>query len=252
MRTVVVGASTGLGRCIGIGLAQRGAQVALLARRHELLVDAAKEAGPGTLAIRCDVTDEASITSAVDEVVAGLGGIDAVVYSSGIGYLRRIEDVDLETWRSIFETNVAGAARFTAAALPHLVASSGVAAYLSSVSASMTAPWPGLGSYIVTKAALDKLVEVWRSEHPNVGFTRVVVGDCGGGEGIAQSQFIAGFDPDLLGEIYPTWAARGLLAGTLVEVEHLIDVVEKVLHVGASASIPSIAVVPRQPPLARP
>jgi NAD(P)-dependent dehydrogenase (short-subunit alcohol dehydrogenase family) len=33
MRTVVVGASTGLGRCIGIGLARRGAQVALLARR---------------------------------------------------------------------------------------------------------------------------------------------------------------------------------------------------------------------------
>jgi len=252
MKAVVVGASTGLGRCIGIGLAQRGAQVALLARRHELLVDAAKEAGPGTLAIRCDVTDEASITSAVDEAVAGLGGIDAVVYSSGIGYLRRIEDVDLETWRSIFETNVAGAARFTAAALPHLVASSGVAAYLSSVSASMTAPWPGLGSYIVSKAALDKLVEVWRSEHPNVGFTRVVVGDCVGGEGIAQSQFVAGFDPDLLGEIFPTWEARGLLAGTFVDVEHLIDVVENVLHVGASASIPSIAVVPRQPPLTSP
>jgi len=252
MKAVVVGASTGLGRCIGIGLAQRGAQVALLARRHELLVDAAKEAGPGTLAIRCDVTDEASITSAVDEAVAGLGGIDAVVYSSGIGYLRRIEDVDLETWRSIFETNVAGAARFTAAALPHLIASSGVAAYLSSVSASMTAPWPGLGSYIVSKAALDKLVEVWRSEHPNVGFTRVVVGDCVGGEGIAQSQFVAGFDPDLLGEIFPTWEARGLLAGAFVDVEHLIDVVENVLHVGASASIPSIAVVPRQPPLTSP
>lgn len=249
MRAVVVGASTGLGRCIGIGLAQRGAHVALLARRHELLVDAAKEAGPGTLAITCDVTDEASIRSAVNDAVAGLGGIDAVVYSSAIGELRRIEDVDVDTWRRTFDTNVAGAARFTAAALPHLVASSGVAAYLSSVSASMTAPWPGLGSYIVSKAALDKLVEVWRSEHPNVGFTRVVVGDCAGGEGIAQSQFIAGFDPELLVELYPTWMSRGLLAGTLVEVEHLIDVVDKVLRVGASASIPSIAVVPRQPAL---
>ena len=60
MRAVVVGASSGLGRCIGVGLGQRGAQVALLARRHDLLLDAAKEAGPGTLAIACDVTDPSS------------------------------------------------------------------------------------------------------------------------------------------------------------------------------------------------
>ena len=51
MKTVVVGASSGLGRCIGVGLAERGAHLALLARRHDRLVDAAKEAGPGTLAI---------------------------------------------------------------------------------------------------------------------------------------------------------------------------------------------------------
>src|SRR3984957_5066228 len=59
MRTIVVGASAGLGRCIGIGLAQRGADVALLARREDLLADAAKEAGPGNLGIRWDVTAEA-------------------------------------------------------------------------------------------------------------------------------------------------------------------------------------------------
>jgi short-subunit dehydrogenase len=41
MRTVVVGASSGLGRCIGIGLAKRGAHVALMARRHGMLVEAA-------------------------------------------------------------------------------------------------------------------------------------------------------------------------------------------------------------------
>ena len=42
MRAVVIGASSGLGRCIGIGLAERGAQVALLARRHDRLVEAAR------------------------------------------------------------------------------------------------------------------------------------------------------------------------------------------------------------------
>ena len=49
-----------------------------------------------------------------------LGGIDAVVYSTGIGVLRRIEDLDAETWMRAFGTNVVGASLFTAAALPHL------------------------------------------------------------------------------------------------------------------------------------
>ena len=67
-----------------------------------------------------------------------LGGIDAVVYCPGIGILRRIEDLDLAAWRKTFDTNVAGAALFTAAALPYLVESGGVAAYLSTVSVSFT------------------------------------------------------------------------------------------------------------------
>lgn len=242
-----MGASTGLGRCIGIALAQRGANVALLARRKDLLVDAATEAGNGALPIVCDVTDPAACRDAVADAAEGLGGIDSVVYASGVGELRRIKDVEVESWRRVFETNVIGASTFTAAVLPHLEASKGVAAYLSSVSASMTAPWPGLGAYIVSKAALDKLVEVWRAEHPNVGFTRVVVGDCGGGEGDAGSQFLASFDMDLLMELHPIWQARGLLAGALVEVAHLIGAIEGVLKVGASAAVPSIAVVPRVP-----
>lgn len=246
-RTVVVGASTGLGRCLGIGLAQRGGEVALLARRHELLVDAAKEAGPGAVAIACDVTDEASCRAAIEEAARALGGIDGVVYCAGIGILRRIEDLDMASWRRVFETNVAGASLLTAAALPHLVESKGVVAYLSTVSASLTPPWPGLSAYIVTKAALDKLVEAWRAEHPDVGFTRVVVGDCAGGEGIAASQFMSEFDEELLGEIYPTWASRGLLAGSLFEVEELVHVVDAVLRCGASAAIPSVAITPRQP-----
>jgi NAD(P)-dependent dehydrogenase (short-subunit alcohol dehydrogenase family) len=246
MRTLVVGASTGLGRCIGIALARRGARVALLARRHELLTEAAHEAGPGTLAIPCDVTDETSCRCAVDEAARGLGGIDAVVYSSGIGVLRRIEHLDAPAWMRVFQTNVVGASLLTAAVLPHLTESQGAIAYLSSVSASMTPPWPGLAAYTVTKAALDKLVEAWRAEHPHVGFTRVVVGDCGGGEGLAASQFTAEWDQELAAELFPLWLERGLLSGSLVDVDHLVEIIDAVLRCGASANIPSIAITPRR------
>ncbi len=166
MRTVVVGASSGLGRCIGIGLTQRGAETVLMARRLERLEAAAKEAGPGTLAVECDVTSAESCQAAIDAAVAHLGGIDALVYTPAIGPLASLVDTDADTWRRVFDTNVIGAALMTSAAIPHLTASEGVAVYLSSVSASLTPPWPGLGAYAVSKAALDKLVEAWRAEHP--------------------------------------------------------------------------------------
>ena len=245
MRAVVVGASSGLGRCIATSLGQNGAQLAIMARRLDRLVDAAKEAGPGTLAIACDVTDEASCKSAVDEAAQGLGGIDALLYTPGVGPLARIEDVGPDTWRYAFDTNVIGASLITAAAIPHLAASKGVVAYLSSVAGSLTPPWPGLGAYAVTKAALNTLIEAWRGEHPEVGFTQVIVGDCAGGEGPAMTEFANAWDWNLAAQLHPTWQARGLLAGSLVDVKELARVVETVLSCGATACIPTVAVVPR-------
>lgn len=247
VRAVVVGASSGLGRCIGVGLGQRGARVALLARRRDRLERAAVEAGEGSLAIECDVSDEASVASAIGKAAADLGGIDALVYAPAIGALGRLVDTDADTWRRVFDTNVIGAALITTAAVPHLTASGGSAVYLSSVSASMTAPWPGLGAYAVSKAALDKLVEAWRVEHPTVGFTRFVVGDCAGGEGESSTGFADGWDMDVLMQFFPIWTAQGLVAGTYIDVEQLVSAVDTVLRGGASMSIPSITVAPRPP-----
>lgn len=245
VRTVVVGASSGLGRCIGIGLGQRGGRVALLARRRDRLETAAKEAGEGTLAIACDVTDEASCRAAIDEAAAGLGGIDAVVYTAGVGPLARIEATDAATWRSVFDTNVIGASLVTAAALPHLVASSGSASYLSSVSASQTPPWPGLGAYAVSKAALDKLVEAWRGEHPEVAFTRIIVGECGGGEGESMSEFPNTWDGELAVEVAPEWVSRGYMTGALMDVENLIATVDMVVRADPTVCLRSVTVAPR-------
>jgi NAD(P)-dependent dehydrogenase (short-subunit alcohol dehydrogenase family) len=245
VRTVVVGASSGLGRCIGIGLAQRGAHVALLARRGERLEAAAREAGHEALPIVCDVTNQGSCQAAIDDAASGLGGIDALVYAPAIGPLARLVDTDAQTWRRVFDTNVTGAACITAAAIPHLAATSGTAAFLSSVSASLTPPWPGLGAYIVSKAALDKLVEAWRAEHPDIGFTRLVVGDCGGGEGDSQTGFTEGWDHELAAELAPVWLTRGYLSGTMIAVDELVSVVDAVLRGGASLSMPSVTVAPR-------
>src|SRR6476660_4491151 len=84
MRIVIVGASGGLGRCLGVGLARRGGRVALLARRRDKRDDAAREAGADAGAIEWDVTDEPASRAEIEEAARALGGIDALVYATGV------------------------------------------------------------------------------------------------------------------------------------------------------------------------
>lgn len=239
-RTIVIGASSGLGRCIGVGLAQRGDHVALLARRRERIEAAAQEAGDKTVAIECDVTDETSCQSAIAEAADALGGIDNLVYTPAISPLVRMVDSDAETWRRIFDTNVVGAALATAAAVPHLTASAGKVIYLSSDAGTFGPPWPGLGAYGVSKAALERLVEAWRAEHPDIGFTCLIVGGCAGGEGDAQTGMNVGWDRDLAMKAYPLWIARGCMPGQMMPVEDLVEVVHTILRTDAATSMPVV------------
>jgi NAD(P)-dependent dehydrogenase (short-subunit alcohol dehydrogenase family) len=247
MRTVVVGASSGLGRCIATGLGARGDRIALLARRQDRLVRAAKEAGPDARPIVCDVTDPVSVDDAVSEAASALGGFDGLVYATGIGELAMLADHDVEMWRRAFDTNVIGAALVTRAAVPHLTESKGVAVYLSSISASISGPYPGLGSYAVSKAALDKMVDAWRGEHPAIGFTRISVGDSAGGEGESMTEFASGWSQEVAAKVMPEWIERRYVIGSLLDVDDLVHVVHAVLHTGPSACIQHLTILPRPP-----
>lgn len=216
--------------------------MALLARRVERLEAAAKEAGPGSIAVACDVTEEKSCNEAIAEAGDALGGIDSLVYTPAIGPLARIESVSGDAWARVFATNVTGAALTTAAALPYLKSSAGRAVYLSSISATYTPPWPGLGAYAVSKAGLERLVEVLRMEHPDVTFSLVVVGNCVGGQGDSATGFANDWDWDLAGELHSHWSARGYVTDKFLDVGDLVNVVDSLLRSGPTASISSIVV----------
>lgn len=239
-RTVVIGGSSGLGRCIGVGLAKKGDRVAFLARRLQRLQAAAEEAGPDAVAIECDISDEKSVKTAIASAAQALGGIDNLVYTPAIGPLVRLVDTDAETWRRIFDTNVIGAALATAAAIPHLTESAGKVVYLSSDAGTYGPPWPGLGAYGVSKSALERLIESWRAEHHDIGFTCLVVGECAGGEGDGQTGMNAGWDMDLAMKAFPIWVSRGCMPGKLMPVEDLIEVVHTILSTNASTSMPMV------------
>ncbi|OJZ76092.1 short-chain dehydrogenase [Mycobacterium paraffinicum] len=249
-RIAVVGASSGLGRSIAIDLGKRGHRVALLARRRERLTKAAHEAGNGAIAVVCDVTDPDSCQTATDEVLAEFGGLDTLVYSTGMGVLTPLAETTAEQWASLFATNVTGASLVTAAMLEHLGRSSGSAVYLSSLTAAYDTPWPLLGAYAVSKAALEKLVVAWRVEHPEVGFTSIAIGDCPGGEGDSTTEINKNWDPAVLEQAIQSWIQDGHLNGGLVDVEHLTGVVESVVRCGNSCFIPHLSVVARVQPAA--
>ena len=203
-RILVVGASSGIGRQIGLQAASAGASVAFVARRRELLDEAvATASGNGHIGIRCDVRDDAQCVTAVAAAAQALGGIDHLVYATAIDVLIRLADAGPDTWSDTFATNIFGAAAITRAALPHLKSAKGRAVYLSA--SSVPRPLPGMGVYAASKAALETMVTAWQHEHPDLAFTTVRVGSVLG-TGVTDS-----WSHELLGELAQEWGAGGYL-----------------------------------------
>lgn len=238
-RVLVVGASAGIGAVIGRRLCSAGAHVAFAARRGEVCQELATETGGTAIGLSCDVTDETQCARLIEETVEGLGGLDDVVYSTGAISLIALADADAQWWRQTFETNVMGASLVTRAALPQLKRSTGSVIYLSSVS-SIGAVWPGIGVYTATKAALNRMVETWRAEHPEIGFTRIFVGPTG--DSATGSQF------DMSAVEHMTrWPAMGVQSGELCTPDCIAEAVELVLN--SRSRVWDVTVVPRDPPL---
>jgi NAD(P)-dependent dehydrogenase (short-subunit alcohol dehydrogenase family) len=241
-RVLAVGASRGVGRAIGAGLAGEGARVAFAARSEGAVREAAAQAGEEALGVAMDVSDEKSVEAAVAEVVAAFGGLDALIYAPAYGPLRRLRDADADLWRAVFDTNVIGATVVTRHAIDHLGASRGNAVYLSSVTESGPV-WAGLSLYGTSKAALARVVDSWRHEHPEVAFTRFVLGPISGTD--IESQFSADWDPDLAVELGPQWVARGLHDG--VSNIPAADCVEHMTAILMSRSAPEWIVLQPRP-----
>jgi NAD(P)-dependent dehydrogenase (short-subunit alcohol dehydrogenase family) len=107
----ITGGSIGLGRQMAEGLAEMGANVVLCARKKERCEGAAEELkalGVSTLALGCDVTNRASIQEAVQTTLSQFGRIDILINSAGTSWGAPAEDMRLEDWNKVLETNLTG------------------------------------------------------------------------------------------------------------------------------------------------
>jgi sorbose reductase len=111
-RALVTGASSGIGKVVAEAYLQSGADVAVAARRPEVLEEVAAElasAGEGRVVpIRCDVTEPDQVTGMLDQVTAELGGIDIAVCNAGIVNVTGLLDMSPDDFQTIQNTNVTG------------------------------------------------------------------------------------------------------------------------------------------------
>ncbi len=211
----MVGASSGIGRALALRAGAAGAKVALAARRLALVEEAAAEIRDGggeARAWRCDVTDEADCARLVTEAAAWMGGIDVLLYLSGSSPLVRVADASAALWHEMLATNLVGAALVMQGGLAHLRRAEDPVVVVTTHSMGM--PWPWLGVYGTTKAALAELARALRSEEPRLRVLCVAVGN-------TASSFADNWDPEVAVQAFEQWAADGLLRYEVLQSDEM-------------------------------
>ena len=106
---VVTGASSGLGRAMAGFLAEAGAQLVLVARRAEQLVEACEEIDPVSSCrhVAADLEDRENLQQVANDCLDAFGGVDGVINAAGLNPRQPAEEISLETWDKTLNLNLA-------------------------------------------------------------------------------------------------------------------------------------------------
>jgi NAD(P)-dependent dehydrogenase (short-subunit alcohol dehydrogenase family) len=169
---LVTGCSSGIGRAAALEAVAHGHRVFATARNRNDLVEL--ERPDRLIALALDVTDRASIRTAVEQVLSRAGRIDALVNNAGYGHYGAVEDIPAEGWRDQFDVNFFGAIELIQAVVPAMrQARQGKIVNVSSVAGRL--PIPFAAAYCSTKHALEAVSDSLRVELAPFGIRIVVV-----------------------------------------------------------------------------
>jgi 2-deoxy-D-gluconate 3-dehydrogenase len=120
---IVTGGNGGIGLGMARGLARAGARVVVAARSQAKSTAAVRELralGSDALAIAVDVTDERSVDALVTETVKICGRLDILINNAGINIRKPAQELSLEEWQQVLDTNLTSAFLCSRVAYPHL------------------------------------------------------------------------------------------------------------------------------------
>jgi NADP-dependent 3-hydroxy acid dehydrogenase YdfG len=192
---IVTGASSGIGEAIAQELVQRGARVALFARRENRLQELAQRlAGKGsgeTLIVPGDVSKPEDVQNLVNQTVQRWGKLDIVIANAGFGYRSPIVDGDVARWKHLLDTNVYGLLLTLKYGVQKLLENGSGHVVVTSSLAGRTVT-AGTGAYSGSKFAACAIAEALRQE---VGQQGVRVTTLEPGSVATEFSEVAGYPP---------------------------------------------------------
>ncbi len=174
---MITGASSGIGRGLGLELSRRGARLGLVARRAAALDEIVGEISSRNeraLALAADVQDATALRGAADRLRAEFGRIDLLIANAGIGLTADAAEMQPADLARVFDVNVIGAANSVAAVVPEMVAhGSGHLAVISSLAAYRGLPKSA--AYCASKAAVSAFFESVRLDLKGKGIAVTII-----------------------------------------------------------------------------
>ncbi|HEY3705899.1 MAG TPA: SDR family NAD(P)-dependent oxidoreductase [Terracidiphilus sp.] len=176
---LVTGGAKRLGRAIALALAGAGVDVTITYRESGddavETVDAIEQLGRRGFAIECNVRTEQSVRDAVAAAVARHGRLDILVNNAAIFESGQLDQITVEQWDAVFETNVRGPFLFAREAIQHLKAVNGRIINMGSLGGLH--PWADHAHYCSSKAALHMLTKTMaKAFGPEVAVNAVAPG----------------------------------------------------------------------------
>jgi short-subunit dehydrogenase len=176
-RTLVTGASSGIGAGLAEALAAQGAVVGICARRGDRLAEVVgrcMEHSPESRMWVVDLADPNAVDQLAVDALDAFGGIDLLVNNAGIPKRRHVTALDIETITGVMHINYLSPIRLTMALLPQMLArGAGTIVNVSSIAATLSAP--GESAYDASKAALTAFSEAMAVDLWETGIKVMVV-----------------------------------------------------------------------------
>ena len=203
---LVTGAGSGIGRAVALELAKNGYAVLFAGRRQSLLEQAAAEGGSACLPLAMDVTDERSVESLFARIGERFGRLDLLFNNAGTAAaVAPIEEVSLEQWRAIIDTNVTGLFLCTRAAVRLMKKQQPQGGrIINNGSLSAHVPRPHMVAYTASKHAVSGITKATALEgrNYNIACGQIDIGNAA--TSLTASLSVSALQPDQSRKVEPT------------------------------------------------